>query len=88
MLYQLTNGKVIYLSIEEYLSLTDLELHELANSGYGDEAPSSMFFGRQQIDNNDFEDADDTEIISLEFITENDETNLTAPLNLDYFEED
>ena len=42
MLYQLPSGKVIYLSLEEYLSLSDKELHELAHSGYGDN-PSYNF---------------------------------------------
>lgn len=34
MQYQLPNGKVIYMSVEEYLSLSDQELKEIANSGY------------------------------------------------------
>ena len=50
MLYQLSNGKVIYLSIEEYLSLSDQDLHELANSGYGDEPCHSFFYGKQKRD--------------------------------------
>lgn len=47
MLYQLSCGRVIYLSIEEYLSLSDQELHELANSGYGEEPCHSFFYGKQ-----------------------------------------
>lgn len=43
MQYQLPNGKVIYMSVEEYLGMSDLELHELANSGYGNE-PSMRSF--------------------------------------------
>lgn len=39
MLYQLPSGKVIYLSIEEYLSLSDLELHQLVHSGLGEDPP-------------------------------------------------
>jgi len=39
MLYQLPSGKVIYLSIEEYLSLSDYELHQLVHSGLGEEPP-------------------------------------------------
>ena len=50
MLYQLSSGKVIYLSVEEYLSLSDQELHELANSGYGDEPCHSFFYGKQKRD--------------------------------------
>jgi hypothetical protein len=34
MQYQLPNGKVIYMSVEEYLSLSDQELNEIASSGY------------------------------------------------------
>jgi len=36
MLYQLTNGKVIHLSIEEYLDLTDLDIQYLMSIDYGD----------------------------------------------------
>jgi hypothetical protein len=36
MNYQLANGKVIYLSIEEYLSLTDEDIQYLIASDYGD----------------------------------------------------
>ena len=33
MIYQLPNGRVIHLSIEQYLEMTDEELHELASLG-------------------------------------------------------
>ena len=36
MLYQLPNGKVIHLSIEEYLDLTDLDIQYLMSIDYGD----------------------------------------------------
>ena len=36
MLYQLPNGKVIYLSIEQYLELTDLDVQYLMSIDYGD----------------------------------------------------
>jgi hypothetical protein len=36
MLYQLPNGKVIHLSIEEYLQLTDLDVQYLLSINYGD----------------------------------------------------
>jgi len=39
MQYQLPNGKVIYMSVEEYLSLSDQDLYDIASSGYSqDEA--------------------------------------------------
>lgn len=40
MIYQLPNGKVLWLTLEEYLSLTDEEINQLANLGYGDTANS------------------------------------------------
>jgi len=36
MLYQLPNGKVIHLSIDEYLDLTDLDIQYLMSIDYGD----------------------------------------------------
>ena len=33
MIYQLPNGRVIHLSLEQYLDMTDDELHELASLG-------------------------------------------------------
>lgn len=40
MLYQLPNGKVVNLSLEEYLSLTDQDIQSLMASNYGDYATS------------------------------------------------
>jgi hypothetical protein len=36
MQYQLPNGKVIYLTIEEYLELTDLDIQFLMSIDYGE----------------------------------------------------
>lgn len=36
MLYQLPNGKVVYLSIEEYLDLTDEDVQYLMSLDYGE----------------------------------------------------
>ena len=36
MLYQLPNGKVIYLTVEQYLDLTDLDIQQLMSIDYGD----------------------------------------------------
>jgi len=40
MLYQLSNGKVIYLTIEQYLELTDLDIQQLIAMDAGDFAPN------------------------------------------------
>lgn len=47
MLYQCENGKVIYLSAEDYFSMSDRDLHELANSGYGDDPSPNMYYGKK-----------------------------------------
>lgn len=47
MYYQLVNGQVIYLSIEEYLSLNDQEFKDLLSGGHGEEPSQSFFFGKQ-----------------------------------------
>ena len=44
MLYQLPSGKVLYLSTEEYLSLNDKELHEIAHGGYGEDPSYSSYY--------------------------------------------
>jgi hypothetical protein len=36
MFYNLPNGKVVYLSIEEYLDLTDLDIQYLMSLDYGE----------------------------------------------------
>lgn len=36
MLYQLPNGKVVYLSVEQYLDLTDLDIQYMMSIDFGD----------------------------------------------------
>ena len=36
MLYQLPNGKVIYLTVDQYLDLTDLDIQYLMSIDYGE----------------------------------------------------
>lgn len=44
MIYQLPNGKVLWLTMEEYLNLTDEEITYIISLGYGD-SPSSPWTG-------------------------------------------
>jgi hypothetical protein len=80
MLYQLPNGKVIHLSVDEYLALNDEELHELANSGYGEDAPSSMFYGKQ--DKLSSIDSIEEENHPLDYIPDTEDTDTTGPFNI------
>ena len=36
MIYQLPNGKTIYLSIDEYLNLTDSDIQYMVANNYGE----------------------------------------------------
>jgi hypothetical protein len=47
MYYQLVNGQVVYLSIEEYLSLNDQEFKDLLSRGHGEEPSHNFFYGKQ-----------------------------------------
>lgn len=51
MMYQLPNGQVIHLSIEEYLSVSDEELNSLANCGYGEDPSYAFHYGPQKKEN-------------------------------------
>ena len=42
MLYQLPNGRTIYLSIEEFLNLTDSDVQYMASTGYGEVITNPM----------------------------------------------
>lgn len=93
-MYSLPNGKVIFLTIEEYLSLTDEDIQILIASNRG-EQPNNPFYGSiikssnksSSKDDNDFYNKDglDIEEESEEFYNENkiDLDNLPDSLNLD-----
>lgn len=63
MLYQLPNGKVIEISTEQYLEMTDEELEYLVAFNYGD-AIDNPWFG-SVISKRAPKDEDDEEIIPL-----------------------
>ena len=44
MLYQLPSGKVVYLSLEEYLAMSDQDLHHVVHSGRGEEPFFNSYF--------------------------------------------
>ena len=80
MLYQLPTGKVLYLSIEEYLSLNDRELHELANNNMGEEPSHSMYYGKRvkkDIKQNLNSQND------LDYDPDSEDTDTIGPINLD-----
>jgi hypothetical protein len=82
MLYQLPNGKVIQLTLDEFFSLTNDDIQDLTASGYGEEI-RNPFFGSvikkpcriESDDDNDFEDS------LPEFIEEDADDNLKFDIN-------
>ena len=86
MLYQLPSGKVIYLSVEEYLSLSDKELHELTHSGYGDDPSYNFSFNKGAKIEKDKPAHKESE---LDYTPERDDDQDTiGPLNLNNLPED
>jgi len=64
MLYQLPNGKVVHLSIEEFLDLTDEDVQYLMSLDYG-EYVKNPFTG-SAVDNNTKEKYYDFEFLSVD----------------------
>lgn len=60
MIYQLPNGKVIYVSVEEFLSLTDDELSIIVNNSPGEHVSQEMFYGSHsfKVEHEDFYEID------------------------------
>jgi hypothetical protein len=81
MQYQLPSGKVIHLSVEEYLSLTDRELHELTYSGYGSEPSQNMYYGKKAKGPAPVETEEEIEI-ELDYTPESDELDTQGPIDL------
>jgi hypothetical protein len=65
MYYQLQNGKVVYLSIEQYLELTDLDIQYLMSIDYGEYVLDP--FAGSAVENNNQKEYD------FEFISIDDE---------------
>jgi hypothetical protein len=83
MQYQLPNGKVIYMSVEEYLSLSDDELREIASSGYFQDEPNYKSYGSKSTrKKKKDDDPSENEIArSLDYKPESDETDTRGPID-------
>lgn len=83
MLYQLPNGKVLSLSVEEYLSMTDDELDQLASSGYGEYiSPHTKFSHKGSRVKQPNRDPN----AGLDYTPDKDDTDLTGPIDLNNIE--
>lgn len=45
MIFQLPNGKIIHLTVEEYLTLTDEDIQYLTSVNIGSDTPNNPFHG-------------------------------------------
>lgn len=70
MQYQLPNGKVVYLSIEEYLNLTDQDVQLLMSLNYGDYIHNpfqgSVINKSSQDFNSEYDDISDIDISDID----------------------
>lgn len=79
MLYQLTTGKTIFISLEHYLKLDDEAFHQLIQGLEGDYvSPDANFTGSTSA-KQQFEENFDT---SLDFEIDDDEAPQESPVNL------
>lgn len=79
MLYSLPNGKVIHLSIEEYLELTDLDIQFLMSIDYGEHI-IDPFLG-SAVQKNIREKCIDTEFLPMEDYDLNDIASEDSPFD-------
>lgn len=87
MQYQLPNGKVLNLSVEEYLSLTDDELQNLVATEPGEEPSYKIHHSRTLSKEKtpvNFEPEISEEVDPrIDYDLETDETDVRGPLNYD-----
>ena len=88
MLYQLPNGKIIYLTVEEFLGMDDRQFHELVHSGYGDEPSYAPFYGKQKLDKQAQQSAKKDMSSDLDYTPDSDETDTHGPLDLNNLPEE
>jgi len=79
MLYQLPNGKVIEISTEQYLEMTDEELEYLIAYNYGD-VQENPWFGSVLLK----QEKEDNEVIDLPEIPDLSESDKLLDLDVDY----
>ena len=77
MLYQLPNGRTIYLSVEQFLDMSDQELHETAYLEHGAEVSSNTSFSRPISTKKVF-----NEDKSLDYTPDKEDTDTTGPLDI------
>ena len=78
MIYQLPNGKIVHLTIEEYLDLTEEDIQYLTSVNIGSNTPNNPFHG--SIIKNPRTKEDKPSDYSIDYTPDNDD-DLTPPSN-------
>lgn len=78
MIYQLPNGKVIYISLEDYLSCTDEELLSFANCSTGEDPPHKMYYGKNFYKEDSYRFKGD----ELDFTPDDEEPDTIGPIDI------
>lgn len=81
MIYQLPTGRIVYMSLEAYLSLTDEDIQYIISTGVGD-SPNNPFHG-SAIRKPRIEKDEDSYDESLDYEKDSDEIEVDRKINLD-----
>jgi len=88
MLYQLPSGKVIHLTVEEFLFMEDQDFHDLTNCGQGEEPSTAMYYGKQKKDKIPVvKEQEEEEHIPLDYTPDNEDTDLNDPIDFNHLPE-
>lgn len=77
MIYQLKNGQTIYISLEEYLTLTDEELDWLSRTNAGSDVESSMLYNRAS-----YREKNRKYSVDIDYDLESDDVQSNEPLDI------
>jgi hypothetical protein len=78
MIFQLPNGKVIHLSVEEYLHLTDEDIQYLVSTGYGLEPNNPFYSSALSKSSSEKEPVQD-----IDYQTQSDDITVTVVISID-----
>jgi hypothetical protein len=81
IVYSLPNGKVIYLTIDQFLNLSEDDVSLLSEKNYGRSCNSPFI---------NIDDVEEEQIVDNDYTIsyDEDETDATGPINLDHLFED
>ena len=88
MIYQLPNGKIIHLSIEEYLDLTDQDVQYLMSINAGNHASSPWHGSSIKRSGRKRKDDEEDEDHSIDYSPDLDEPLHSSGVEEDFYEED